>query len=187
MALKKATEIATIDVVLVTLQVGGSEEIAIETSSKIGVEPQIETTEAQKLIVKGRLIAQKAEESTMTGTKITMLDNVFSPELVKYIQGGTIAYDSDVTTKVVGYTPPAVDSKEKGSVFKLNCYSARYNAAGIIEEYEKITYPNCKGNPVAFSAEDGVFRATEYVINSAPAAGEAPYTLAYVKTLPVIS
>lgn len=45
-------------------------------------------------------------------------------------------------------------------------------------------YPNCQGQPVALSSEDGVFRAPEYTITSAPDKGQAPYEIAYVKELP---
>lgn len=182
--IKKArSEIATIDCQLITIETEDG-EFGFETASKIGVEPQIETTEAVKLIIKGKLKAQKPEVSTITGNKITLTDNVFNPELVLVLQGGVIKYDSADPTKIAGYTPPVAGSSEKGKVFKLNAYSAQYDAAGLIVNYEKIAYPNCQGIPVAFSAEDGVFRSSEYTINSAPKTGEAPYEISYVDTLP---
>ena len=49
-------------------------------------------------------------------------------------------------------TPPVVGSDDKGEVFTLNAYSAQYNAAGQIVNYEKIAYPNCTGVPIAFAA-----------------------------------
>ena len=61
--------------------------------------------------------------------------------------------------------------------FKLKAYSSIYNAAGVLTGYERITYPNCKGTPIAFTSEDGTFRASDYVINSAPAEGESPYEM----------
>ena len=103
------------------------------------------------------------------------------------LQGGTIKYDSQDQSKIVGYTPPVVGSSDKGKVFKLNAYSAQYNAAGQIVQFEKITYPNCTGVPVAFGSEDGVFRAPEYTINSAPDTGEAPYDITYVAALPELT
>lgn len=87
-------------------------------------------------------------------------------------------------SRVKSYTPPA-NSNEYNDVFELNCYSAIYNAAGLIEGYEKITYPNCQGVPVSFSSEDDVFRAPEYTINSAPDKGNPPYNIEYVPRLPV--
>ena len=84
------------------------------------------------------------------------------------------------------YTPPVAGSAEKGEVFTLNAYSAIYNAAGVITGYEKTMYPNCQGVPVAFSSEDGTFRAPEYTINSAPDTGEAPYEVEWVAELPVL-
>lgn len=187
MAVKKATAIATIDCVLITIKPSkSSDEIVLDTSNQLGVEPNIETTEAVKLIVKGILRAQKPEESTLTGHTLTLTDNVFSPELVKVLQGGTIKTASE-NGRITGYTPPVAGSDEKGDVFVLNAYSAIYDAAGLITGYEKISYPNCQGKPVAFGAEDGVFRTNSYTIISAPSQGQAPYSIEYVDALPIVT
>ena len=183
---KSKAEIATIDCNIVTIETSDG-EFGFDTANKIAVEPQIEETEAVKLVVKGILRAQKPKESTITGHEITLTDNVFNPELVLVLQGGTIKFDSQDNNKIVGYTPPVAGSKDKGEVFKLNAYSAQYDASGQIVQYEKITYPNCQGVPVAFGSEDGVFRAPEYVINSAPKTGEAPYEISYVAALPELT
>lgn len=184
---KKAVGIPTIDVSLVVVRTGvvdgddtNATEIAVDTANKVGVEPQTETTDAIKLVKDGRLIAQKPAKTTITGHQITLTDNVFIPELVKILQGGTVEGSGDSLT----YTPPVAGSTDKGQVFELDCYSAQYDASGQIVRYEKITYPNCQGTPVAMSSEDNVFRVPEYTINSAPKEGEAPYKISYVKTLP---
>lgn len=182
---KSRALIPTIDCELVTIEIDG-EEFGFDTANQIQVEPQIDEQDAVQLVVKGILRAQKPAQRTITGNQITLTDNVFNPELVLALQGGTIEYDSVDTTKIVGYKPPVAGSSDKGSVFKLNAYSAQYNAAGIIVNYEKITYPNCQGQPVAFGSEDGAFRAPEYVIDSAPDTGEAPYEISYVDELPTL-
>ena len=178
MAVKKGTEIATIDVALVSIQSyeAGSDEYILDTANHIQVEVQSETEEAVKLIVKGRLIAQKGETVTVTGNQITLTDNVFNAPIVQILQGGTILTDQ-TTGDFVGYRPPVVGDTEKGKLFKLKAYSSIYNAAGVLTGYERITYPNCQGTPIAFESEDGTFRASDYVINSAPAEGESPYEL----------
>ena len=183
---KKGTEIPTIDVVLVSIQTyeENADEYILDTANQIQVTVATETTDKIPLIVKGKLLAQKPQQTTVTGNTIVLTDNVFNPDVVKILQGGTIKYDLDVPTKVVGYTPPVVGSSEKGKIFKLKAYSAIYNAAGVITGYEVITYPNCQGTPVAFGAEDGTFRASDYTINSAPANGEAPYDMDIVSELP---
>lgn len=189
MAVKKGTEIATIDVALVSVQSydSGADEIILDTANHIQVEVQTETEDAVKLIVKGRLIAQKGETVTITGNQITLTDNVFNSELVKLLQGGTIKTDPQ-TGDFVGYTPPVVGDTTEQKTFMLKAYSSIYNAAGVLTGYERITYPNCKGTPIAFSSEDGTFRASDYVINSAPAEGEAPYDMDIigVNELPVV-
>ena len=198
MAVKKVTEIPTIDVNLVTVKANDAEdEYILDTASQISVEPQIEEEDAVQLIVKGVLKAQKPVTSTLTGNQITLTDNVFTPELVQIMQGGSIKYwtseehteESDSPTEygISSYTPPAAGSNEKGKVFTLCAYSAEYNAAGVIVQFEKIEYPNCQGTPIAFSSEDGAFRAPEYTINSAPETGQAPYKISYVDKLPTVA
>lgn len=187
-------EIPTIDVALVEIETAAGTHFALDTASKIGVEPQVETQEAVKLIVKGVLKAQKPSVATVTGNQITLTDNLFIPELVKILQGGTIRYwtSADKTAQgteetefgISGYTPPVAGSSEKGEVFTLHAYSAQYDTSGQIVQYEKITYPNCQGVPVAFASEDGAFRAPEYTINSAPSKNQAPYEINYVAALP---
>ena len=193
----KGHEIPTIDVSMVTVEVSGGREIALQTASKIAISVQSETEDSVKLVVKGKLIAQKPEQVTITGNTITLTDNVFNPELVKILQGGTIKYwssaeqstegDTDAGFGVSSYTPPVAGSDDKGSPFTLNAYSAIYDAAGLVTGYEKIAYPNCQGTPVALNSEDNVFRAPEYTINSAPKTGEAPYKITYIKELPTVS
>lgn len=194
---KQGHEIPTIDIVLFTVTPASTGiEIGLQTASKLAVNPQTETQDAVKLVVKGALLAQKPAETTITGNTLVLTDNVFIPELVKILQGGTIKYwaDADKTTEgaedkgfgVARYTPPVAGSREKGEVFVSKAYSAIYNAAGVVTGYECISYPNCQGIPVSFSSEDGVFRAPEYTINSAPDKGQAPYEITYLKELPAL-
>ena len=129
----KGNEIATIDVVLVTVQGYGEndDEIILDTANKIDVTVATETQDKIALIVKGRLIAQKPPVTTVTGNTIVLTDNVFNDKLVVMLQGGEVTYDLDGTT-FKKYLPPVAGSTEKGKVFKLNAYSAIYNAAGIL-------------------------------------------------------
>lgn len=185
---KKGTEFATIDVVCVSVRVQGTEdELILNTANQIQVTTATETQEKVPLIVKGVLIAQKPQETTITGHTLVITDNVFNPELVQILQGGTIKYDTENHTKVIGYTPPVVGSTDKGKVFDLMGYSAIYDAAGLIKGYERITYPNCQGTPIALNSQDGVFRAPEYTINSAPTNGQAPYDIDIVSSIPTVT
>ena len=195
MALVRGSEIPTIDVALVTITTktsGGvvDKEYALDTASKIAVTPEIETQDAIKLMIKGALKAQKRKQSTLTGHTIVLTDNVFNPQIVQILQGGTITFGvGDQAAVVTKYVPPnaGADEADRGKVFELNAYSAIYNSAGLVTGYEKITYPNCKGEPISLSSEDNVFRVSEYTITSAPEVGTSPYELNYVTTLPTVS
>lgn len=184
MAVRKAkNEIPTIDCELVTIKVG-SDEFGFDTANQISVEVQLEETEAVRLVVKGILRAQKKGSSVITGNTITLTDNVFNPELVLILQGGTIVYDETDPNKIMSYTPPVAGSKDKGEEFELCAYSTQYDTAGNVVRYEKITYPNCTGTPINLTSQDDAFRAPEYNITSMPADGEAPYSIDYVDALP---
>lgn len=183
---KSKAEIATIDCNLITIELKDGREFGFDTANKLEVEPQIEEEDAVKLVVKGILRAQKPKTSTITGHELTLTDNVFNPELVLVLQGGEIVYDPENPDEIVGYNPPVAGSGDKGEVFTLNAYTAQYDASGQIVKYEKMSYPNCQGVPVAFGSEDGAFRAPEYTVNSAPKTGEPPYRLTYVKSLPIL-
>lgn len=277
------TEIPTIDTSMVTIKYNNLEYV-LTTANKIKVKPEIETQKATKLIVKGVLLAQKRATNTLTGHTITLSDNVFIPEVVKILQGGTITFkptllcgttnalsitptpadgsepasiefvkpsaasstlsvtvvnnvitvnlatDTDskisstlvdikealdnsndakilVTTTVIGagttlgtvvvrtelgiqiagYTPPVAGKKLNLPVFELVAYSAINDASGLVTGYEKITYPNCTGEPIELDSEDDKFRAPEYTIDSAPDIGQPPYKIEYVDELPVVA
>lgn len=190
---KRGNEIPTIDVSLISIREKSEFDVTeyiLDTANKLGVNVQTETEDAVKLVVKGRLVAQKPETVTLTGHTLVLTDNVFIPEVVKLLQGGTIKYwgeashetkvDADAGFGVASYAPPVAGSSEKGKICEIRAYSAIYNAAGIVTGYERITYPNCTGTPIALESEDGVFRAPEYTIYSAPDTGEAPYTIDYI-------
>lgn len=188
-AAKHGNEIPTIDVALVTVTPdGGGQEIGFTTASKVQVSPQTESQDAKKLIVKGVLLAQKPPVVTITGNTITLTDNVLIPELLVILQGGKITYKTpdNPASGVSKYEPPVAGSTSDIKAFKLNLYSAIYNAAGEVTGYEKITYPNCKGTPWSPGSEDDTWRVAEYTINSAPNKGESPYTIEYVDDLPEV-
>ncbi len=190
---KSKNEIPTIDVSLVTIEttttvndVTTTREFGFDTANQIEAEIQTEEEDAVRLVVKGILRAQKPKQTTITGVEITLHDNVFNPELVVILQGGTLTYDETDTDKVVSYAPPVAGSTDKGTKFTLNSYSAQYDASGTIVQYEKTAYPNCQGEPIAFNSEDNSFRAPEYKIQSMPNTGQAPYTISYVDDLPTL-
>lgn len=193
----KGTEKALIDAVLVVMRTKKGVNLALDTASQVEVAIASETQDAVKLIIKGKLKAQKKAVTTVTGHTITLTDNVFNFEQAKIIQGGTIYYwtSAEKTDKtpektefgIAGYEPPVAGSNDKGEAFDLDIYSACYDASGAIVEYERITYPNCTGQPFGVGAQDDTFYVGSITIDSAPAAGQAPYSIMSVDTLPAVS
>lgn len=195
---KRGTEIAMIDAALVVMRTraANAQTLALDTASQVEVAIATETTDAVKLIVKGKLIAQKKATTTVTGNTLTLTDNVFNFEQAKILQGGTLYYwtsdeKTDTQTEktefgVAGYEPPVAGSDDKGEVFDLDVYSSVYDTSGDIVQYEKITYPNCTGQPFGVGAQDDTFNVNSITIDSAPAKGQAPYSIMTVKELPEV-
>ena len=196
---KRGTEIAMIDAALVVMRTRGvnAQALALDTASQVEVAIATETTDAVKLIIKGKLIAQKKATTTVTGNTLTLTDNVFNFEQAKILQGGTLYYwttEEKTATQtektefgVAGYEPPVAGSDDKGEVFDLDIYSSVYDTSGDIVQYEKITYPNCTGQPFGVGAQDDTFNVNSIAIDSAPAKGQAPYSIMTGKELPVVS
>lgn len=196
---KRGTEIAMIDAALVVMRTRGvkAQTLALDTASQVEVAIATETTDAVKLIIKGKLIAQKKATTTVTGNTLTLTDNVFNFEQAKILQGGTLYYwttEEKTATQteetefgVAGYEPPVAGSDDKGEAFDLDIYSSVYDTSGDIVQYEKITYPNCTGQPFGVGAQDDTFNVNSITIDSAPAKGQAPYSIMTVKELPVVS
>lgn len=197
MSIVKGTEHATIDCCLVVITPSEGNSIGLDTANQVSVAIATETTDAVKLIVKGKLIAQKKGLTTVTGNTITLTDNVFNYELAKILQGGTIKYwtsaakTATTTTPteygIAGYTPPVAGSNDKGETFTMDLYTGVYDASGEAIEYQKISYPNCTGQPFGIGAQDGTFRVSEMTIDSAPSTGQAPYDINIVDVLPTVT
>lgn len=184
----KGSEKATIDCSMIILEPydssGSIKAVGTDVSTQIEVEAQTEKTDAVKLMVKGVLKAQKPEKVTITGHTITLTNSLTIMEFLPMLQGGEIIKDPQ--GKITGYKPPVAGTKYDPAKFKLHAYSAVMEGSDIVG-YEHITYPKCIGQPVTFGAQDDTFRVDSYTINSAPGAGERPYELEYVDSLPTLT
>lgn len=193
---KRGTEVAMIDCALVVVKTKGvnAKSIGLDTASQVEVAIATETTDAIKLIIKGKLKAQKKATTTVIGNTLTLTDNVLNFELAKILQGGTIKYwtsddhtetSTEATTfGIAGYEPPVSGSGDKGETFDMELYSAVYDTSGDIVQYEKIVYPNCTGQPFGVGAQDDTFYVGSITIDSAPSKGQAPYSIDTVFELP---
>lgn len=187
MANKKVTKMALIDVECVELVACNVEQDTYrwKTASNLDAELNITEGEATELIVNGQLIAQKRAKDVVTGSTLTVTDNVFAPEIVKFIQGGE--FEVDEHGNFVSYTAPLAGEEVKLDKFDFNIYTAQRDVAGDIVSYIKVGFPNCSGKPVNIKLENGTFFAPEYTILSSPSVGEAPYTITAVNELPTLT
>lgn len=185
--IRKPDEIATIDAALIVLtpEDGGEDALGVTTNTEVATEVQTETTDANKLIIKGELKAQKKEKRTVTGIQITLTDNMTVLELARAVQGGTIVKNE--AGKIIRYTPPLIGSKEEQKKYTVEVYSACMDSSGDVTGYEKIKYLHCTGKPFAYNAKDDEWRSAQYVLTSLPKKGEPPYETEIVDTLPEVT
>ena len=184
--IRKPDEVATIDAALIVLtpESGEGNAIGITTNTEVATEIQTETTEANKLLIKGVLKAQKKEKQTLTGIQITLTDNMTVLDLAKAVQGGSILRDE--YGKITKYTPQVIGEEEEQEKYTVEVYTACMDSSGDIIKYEKITYKHCTGQPFAYNAKDDEWRSAKYVFLSLPKQGEPPYEVEYVDELPEV-
>lgn len=184
--IRRPDEIATIDASLIVLtpESGTGDAIGITTNTEVATEVQTETTDANKLLIKGVLKAQKKEKQTLTGIQITLTDNMTVLDLAKAVQGGTILRDE--FGKIVKYTPPVVGEEEEQEKYTVEVYTACMDSSGEILKYEKTTYKHCTGQPFAYNVKDDEWRSAQYVLLCLPKQGEPPYEVDYVEELPEV-
>lgn len=184
---KKVTKLALIDVEMVEIVANNLSQDTYrwKTASNLGAEMNITEGEATELIVNGQLIAQKRAKDVVTGTTLTVTDNIFAPEIITFIQGGE--FEQDEFGNFKSYSAPVAGDEIKTDKFDFNIYTAQRDVAGDIVSYMKINFPNCTGKPVNINLENGTFFAPEYTVISAPANGESPYTITAVEELPTLT
>ena len=173
---------ALCDVVMTQIKVSGGSTHNFATADEISCEPVIEEGEAVNLTIKNKLIAQKQTPDMVLGHDITCKDNVFTPELLADIQGGTVSKTLEAFSK---YTAPNVGAVPATKAFDFVAYIEVVGDDGPTGDYLKYTFPNCKGSFISPNFKDGEYYANEYTIKSRPALGTSLYTVELVSELPV--
>ncbi|WP_330653152.1 hypothetical protein, partial [Clostridioides difficile] len=89
------------DVVLVQIETVEQNPVTytFDTSDEIGTEEIISEGEELTLKIKKKIIANRAAEDTSLGYDLTLKDNVFCPEILQIMQGGTIEKEEDGSFK----------------------------------------------------------------------------------------
>lgn len=184
MAVEKLTSIPLTDVSMAEIiTTTGAKTYQFETASEVGTEEVVSEGEEQTLKIKGKIWANKKAEDTTLGYDLTLKNNVFIPEVVKVLNGGTITTASEGGA-FQKYEAPAMGEKVVKEKFSLSFYSEEVAPDGPTGRYAKITFPSCMGAKCPISMKDGEYFASEIIIKSRPANGERPYTIEMVESLP---
>lgn len=156
-----------------------------ETASKISSTLSINEGQETVLRYKDTIAATNRTEDIAYGIELGLTDNVLQPEVLALIDGGTITTDS-TSKKVTKYTAPIVGKPVVRKKFDLSIYSEEKDVDNNPVGYAKFTYLNCKGKPVNYNLEDGVFMAPEMTIISRPPSGSSPYEIEFLDELPEV-
>lgn len=176
-------QFALCDVVLTQIKVNSGQTYNFATADEISCEPVLEEGEEKNLTIKSKLIAKKRTPDMILGHDITCKDNVFTPELLADLQGGTVTKSSG--TKFSKYTAPNVGALPNTKTFEFTAYVEIVGNNGPTGEYLKYTFSNCKGSFISPNFKDGEYFAAEYKIKSRPALNTSLYTVDLVSELPL--
>lgn len=183
---KSINQLPLTDVVMCEIVTRDADPVTyrFKTADEVETEEVISEGEEQTLKIKGVVYANKPAEDITLGYDLTLKDNVFCPEVLEIMQGGTLVYDSTDPTKFKSYSAPPVGVTTSKKKFDTNFYSEIVTNDGPTGDYAKITFPNGKGGSVPIVLKDGEYYSNEYIIKSRPAKGESPYTIEIVDVLP---
>ncbi|CZR97657.1 hypothetical protein CDFC105_73465 [Clostridioides difficile] len=184
MAVQILNQYPLTDVVLVQIETVEQNPVTytFDTSDEIGTEEILSEGEELTLKIKKKIIANRAAEDTSLGYDLTLKDNVFCPEILQIMQGGTIENEDDGSFK--RYLAPEVGKTFSKKSFRTIIYSAVVGPGGDTGQFAKTIFPNCKGKSVPLNFKDGEYYSNEYVINSRPNTGQSPYEVEIVNELP---
>ncbi|MCL2874255.1 MAG: hypothetical protein FWE29_04905 [Defluviitaleaceae bacterium] len=177
-----ALEKALTGVSLVVLTDKEGRAYSFSTATKANAKVLIENGKRTELIIKGILKAQRQFDSTIKGVEVEFQDNMFLPEVVAVLQGGTVTKDAG--GNFMKYIPPVAGFKPELNSFNVDIYTEETDTSGITLRYAKLSLPNGKGEPIELGFEDDRFFSARYIIKTAPRAGEAPYVIEMVDELP---
>ena len=165
----------------------------IDTAQSASVEPALSEGVDEELRVKNRILAQNRTEDILKGCDIKLTDVLWTPEVFSLIDGGTATYvtspagEGQKVGDFLSYAAPVAGAVANRTRFTLTVYTQENDIDGDPKGYLAVSFPNCKGSPVASSFEDGTFMASEYTIKSRPKTGQSPYSYTRMKDLPAIS
>ncbi len=171
-------------VALVVLTDKNGKNYSFSTATKANAKVLIEAGKKSELIIKGVLKAQKKFDSTIKGVDVEFRDNMFLPEVVALLQGGTVVKDEN--GKFLSYTPVVAGAAPNLDSFAVDIYTEETDTSGEVLGYVKLSLPNGKGEPVELGFEDDKFFSAKYVIKTYPATGMPPYIIETVDELPVV-
>ncbi len=178
-------EKALTGVALVVLTDKYGKKYSFTTASKANAKVAIEAGKKTELIIKGVLKAQKKFDSTIKGVDVEFLDNMFLPEVVALLQGGTV--EKDENGRFISYTPVSAGTAPNLESFDVDIYTEETDTSGQTLRYARLILPNGKGEPIELGFEDDSFFSAKYIIKTAPSAGEPAYKIEMVDSLPVIA
>lgn len=137
-----------------------------------------------ELRVKNTIKAQNKFEDIVKGYDTTLTSATMVGEILALIDGGTLRYDAEETTKIVGYDAPPIGSVVSRTPFTAKIYTAEKDVDGSDVSYVCFNYLHCKGTPVNYVFTDGEFFAPQLLFESRPKMGESPVTLDFYDELP---
>lgn len=184
-AIKNQLPLTDVEMVQIITKEHSPRTFTFDTSDEVTTEEVVEEGKDRPLQIKNKIVANIPAEDVVLGYDLKFKDNVFCPELLHVMQGGTLTYEEDQTT-FKSYEPPAIGTSATKVAFDVVTYSAAASTDGKTGSYIKMTWNNGKGSSVPISLKDGEYYANEYTVKCRPAKGQAPYKIEIVELLPTM-
>jgi hypothetical protein len=180
---KKGITVSDIAAVVVTT---ASKKYLIKTGTEANFRAAVDAGRETPLRKQNTILAMNKTEDILKGYDVDLTDVLMHPEVLALVDGGVATFGG-TPVEFQSYTGPVAGQPVVRTPFDLDIYASNFDTDGDVVSYLQFTLKNCKGKPTEFTIRDGEFYTPKYTMESRPAGGESPITIAAVKTLPAVT
>lgn len=181
---KQGFAISDIAAVVITT---AAKKYLIKTGTEASFRAAVAAGAEKELRKKNTILALNKTDDILKGYDVDIMDVLVHPEVLAIVEGGVVTNSADPTPAFDSYSGPVAGQPVVREPFTLDIYCENLDTDGAPLSYTQFTLPQCKGKPTEFTLKDGDFYTPKYTLESRPAKGTAPLTIANVTAIPEVA
>lgn len=162
-----------------------SKKYLIKTGVEANFRAAVDAGRETPLRKQNTILALNKTDDILKGYDVDFTDVLMHPEVLALVEGGVATFGAE--NAFTAYTGPVAGQPVVRTPFDLDIYTTDFDTSGAPNGYLQFTLRNCKGKPTEFALKDGDFYTPKYTVESRPASGSSPITIAPAAEVPVVT